>query len=59
MYAVGMLGTKRLKPVIEKGVETVRKADTSLKLCIGLIAVTLVVALCTLAAVLAGRSARA
>lgn len=58
MYAVGMLGTKSLKPALEKGVETVRKADASLKVAIGLIAVTLVVALCTLAAVLAGRPAR-
>lgn len=59
MYAVRMMGTKSLKPAIEKGVETVRKADTSLKLCIGLVAVTLVVTLCTLVAVLAGRPARA
>jgi hypothetical protein len=59
MYAVRMLGTKSLKPAIEKGVETVRKADTSLKVAIGLIAVTLVAVLCTLAAVLAWRPARA
>lgn len=58
MYAVRVLGTKQLRPALEKGTEAVRKADTSLKLCIGLVAVTLVVALCTLAAVLALRPAR-
>ena len=36
-----------------------KKADDALRLCIGLVAVTLVVALCTLVAVLASRPARA
>lgn len=58
MYAVRVLGTKNLKPAIEKGTEAVRKADSALKLLIGLAAAILVVALCTLAAVLTARPAR-
>jgi hypothetical protein len=59
MYAARVMGTKNLKAVAEKGVESVKKADASLRLCIGLVAAVLVVALCTLAAVLAGRPAHA
>ena len=59
MYAAGMLGTRKLRPAIEKGTDAVRKADASLKICVGLMAVTLVIAVCTLAAVLATRPARA
>lgn len=59
MYAVCMMGTKSLKPAIEKGVESVRKADASLRVCIGLVAACLVVGLMTLVAVLASRPARA
>ena len=54
-----MMGTRKLRDVAETGVEAVKKADNSLRLCIGLMAVTLVVALCTLVAVLASRPARA
>jgi hypothetical protein len=59
MYSRGMWTTKSLKPALDKGVETVRKADVSLRLCIGLVMATLVVCLCTLIAVLASRPARA
>jgi hypothetical protein len=59
MYFERMMGTKNLKPAIEKGTEAVRKADTALRLCLALAAATLVVTLCTLVAVLAGRPARA
>jgi len=52
------MGTK-IKPAIEKGTEAVKKADMSLRLCLCLVAATLVVALCTLVAVLAGRAGRA
>ena len=55
MYSGGMMGTKRLRPVIEKGTEAVRKADSSLRLCIGLAAATLVLTICVLAAVLLPR----
>lgn len=54
MYSVGMMGTK-IRPAIEKGTEAVRKADSSLRLLIGLAAATLVLAACTLVAVLAVR----
>jgi hypothetical protein len=53
------MGTKRLRDVAETGVEAVKKADNALRLCIGLVAATLVIALCTLVAVLASRPARA
>ncbi len=59
MYAEGMMGTRSLKAAAEKGTEAVRKADASLRLCLGLIAATLAAVLCTLAAVLASRPARA
>lgn len=59
MYAGAMMGTKRLQPAIEKGTEAVKKADNALKVILGLAALTLVAVLCTLAAVLAGRPARA
>jgi len=54
-----MWTTRKLRDVAEKGVETVKKADNSLRLCIGLIAATLIVCLCTLVAVIASRPARA
>lgn len=47
----GMMGT-RLKPVIEKGTDAVRRADTSLRLMIGLAVATLAVALITLVTVI-------
>lgn len=50
-----MLGTKGLKPAIEKGVESVKKADNSLRLLIGLAALTLVLVGCTLIATIAVR----
>lgn len=52
------MGT-RLKPALESGVEAVKKADNSLRLIIGLTAACLVLAACTLVAVLATRPARA
>ena len=54
-----MMGTKRLREVAETGVEAVKKADNSLRLLISLAAACLIVGLCTLAAVLASRPARA
>jgi hypothetical protein len=59
MYAVSMMGTKNLKPAIEAGVQSVKKADASLRLCIAIAAATLVVGLLTLVAVLASRPAHA
>lgn len=59
MYAVRVMGTRGLKAVAEKGVESVKKADEALRVCLVLVAATLVVALCTLVAVLASRPARA
>jgi hypothetical protein len=59
MYSWGMWTTKKLRPAIEAGVESVKKADASLRLCIGLAVATLVVACLTLVAVLASRSAHA
>jgi hypothetical protein len=54
-----MWTTKKLKDVAEKGVASVQKADSSLRLCLGLIAATLVLVACTLVAVLVTRPARA
>lgn len=48
-----MLGTKDLKPAIETGIDAIRKADDGLRLCLMVAAATLVISLCTLAAVLA------
>jgi len=53
------MGTKRLKSAVETGVESVKKADNSLRLLIGLAAATLVLVACTLVAVLATRGQRA
>lgn len=52
-----MLGTKSLKPALEKGAEAVRSADAALKALLAVAAVTLVGVLCTLCAVLASRGA--
>lgn len=54
-----MMGTKGLRPALDKGVEAVKKADNSLRLLIGLVAATLVLVACTLVAVLASRAAGA
>ncbi len=51
-----MWTTKNLKPAIESGVQTIKKADASLRLCIGLVAATLIVCCMTLVAVLASRA---
>jgi len=51
MYAVGMMGTKKLGPAIEAGVESVKKADASLRLVIGLAATGLLLSFVTLALV--------
>ena len=53
------MGTKKLRDVAETGVAAVKKADDSLRLLIGIAAACLIVGLCTLAAVLAQRPARA
>lgn len=53
------MGTKKLTDGIESGVAAVKKADDGLRLCIAIAAVTLVLAACTLVAVLATRTASA
>jgi hypothetical protein len=43
-----VLGSKGLKPAIEKGVESVKKADGAIRLSVGLAAAGLVLTVCTL-----------
>jgi hypothetical protein len=53
-----MIGDRKLRPAVDAGIAAVRKADASLRLLIGLAALTAVLAACTLAAVLGMRAGR-
>lgn len=45
------MGTKNLKPAIEAGVESVKKADGAIRLSVGLAAAGLLITVCTLVVV--------